>query len=113
MSQITTHILDTTRGLPAVGVVISLQYLMADQEWKEIASGVTNFDGRVSDFLDEHISVAHGTYRLVFHTREYFYGLHVNAFYPYVTVVFEINDQAHYHVPLLLNPYGYSTYRGS
>ena len=112
MSQITTHILDTSRGIPASGVRISLQS-QKDTEWEDIGSGITNEDGRVSDLLAEDVVLTPGYYRMLFYVGEYFQNLNVHSFYPEVSVVFEVLDQSHYHVPLLLNPYGYSTYRGS
>jgi len=113
MSAITTHILDTARGCPAAGVSVILEY-MADQGWTEIASGSTNLDGRIPDLLPAEHELLAGIYKLTFNTHGYFSSLPAEAFYPYVSVVFEIKNTAqHYHVPLLLSPFGYSTYRGS
>ena len=81
--------------------------------WSTVASGTTNADGRVPDLLVKDQKLDPGNYRLTFETAAYFKSLKTKAFYPHVTVVFEINDSSHYHVPLLLSPYGYSTYRGS
>ena len=113
MSQITTPVLDTARGLPAKGIRISLQKPVGEGAWTTITSGVTNADGRVADFLSESKVLSPGIYRMLFETKAYFDRLKVNSFYPHVPVVFEVTDQSHYHVPLLLNPFGYSTYRGS
>jgi 5-hydroxyisourate hydrolase len=108
MSAITTHVLDTAQGKPAEGIPIGLELLGADQKWAPVAKGVTNSDGRIKDFMKEG-SLQKGTYKMQFET-----GAYSNGFYPYVDVVFEIKDETqHYHVPLLLSPYGYSTYRGS
>ena len=74
---------------------------------------ITNADGRISDLLVSDKILPAGSYRLVFDTGNYFKSHEKKTFYPSVTVVFEITDHSHYHVPLLLNPYGYSTYRGS
>jgi 5-hydroxyisourate hydrolase len=112
MSQVTTHILDTSKGKPALGVIIIL-YHGGNDEWKEIARGVTNSDGRISDLLKDDIALESGIYKMRFETKDYFDREQVKTFYPYVEIIFEIDATEHYHVPLLLNPYGYSTYRGS
>ena len=113
MSQITTHILDTARGCPAVGVPIRLERLEGD-EWCSTGSGVTNADGRVPDLCAAGTVLAAGTYRMNFDTTDYFRNLAATVFYPWADVVFVIDgDGQHYHIPLLLADYGYSTYRGS
>ena len=113
MSQITTHILDTSRGKPAVGVQITLERPTVHGTWITIGKGETNWDGRIPDLLAKDILLEPGVYRLIFDTGAYFKGQGVKAFYPSVMIVFETVDMSHYHVPLLLNPFGYSTYRGS
>lgn len=113
MSPITTHVLDTARGTPARGIRVTLERQVGD-EWRAVAHGVTNADGRVNDLLPEGSRVEAAVYRLVFETGAYFAGAQVRTFYPVVQVVFEIRDpEPHTHVPLLLSPFGYSTYRGS
>jgi 5-hydroxyisourate hydrolase len=108
---ISTHILDTTRGRPAKGVMVRLERL-ANGAAQEVARGVTNDDGRVKPLLE--VIPGAGPYRLHFEVAAYFAALGVEAFYPSVTIDFTVSAPAeHYHVPLLLNPYGYSTYRGS
>jgi 5-hydroxyisourate hydrolase len=110
--SITTHILDTSAGRPAQGITVVLE-THAGGAWKIIGRGMTDADGRVSSLLPEGKLVA-GTYRLRFETGAYFAGRHVAAFYPSVEITFEVRDAAqHYHVPLLLSPFGYTTYRGS
>ena len=112
MSGITTHVLDTSRGRPAAGVPVTLE-VEAAGGWTLVGKGATNADGRISDLVTGD-SIAAGVYRLIFDTATYFAGQHVQGFYPQVTVTFKIEDATqHYHVPLLLNPFGYSTYRGS
>jgi 5-hydroxyisourate hydrolase len=111
MSQLTTHILDTTLGKPAEGITIALYKEM--DGWKEMAKGVTNADGRITGLLQEGTLLPHGNYKLRFDTKPYFDKQSVSSFYPFVEIVFTISSSEHYHVPLLLNPYGYSTYRGS
>ena len=112
MSQLTTHILDTSKGKPAVGV-IAILYQGGNDEWKELARGVTNSDGRIPDLLNDSLVLRQGIYKLRFETKDYFDKEQVSTFYPYVEVIFEIGSEKHYHIPLLLNPFGYSTYRGS
>ena len=110
MSRLTTHILDTTLGKPARGVTI---ILYEQQTGKEIARGITNHDGRITDLLDKQTVLPAGAYKLRFETKAYFDALSVATFYPYVEIIFQVTDAEHYHVPLLLNPFGYTTYRGS
>jgi len=113
MSPITTHVLDVAKGHPAEGISVVLEYL-ANGSWEELARGITNKDGRITDLLTEATALQTGTYRLSFATATYFHQCGVEGFYPSVPVIFEIRDTAqHYHVPLLLSPFGYSTYRGS
>ncbi len=111
--MITTHILDTALGRPAKGVPIELQGQNEAGEWQVIASGITNNDGRISDLLAEGQKLAVGTYRMVFDTANYFTQIGTKIFYPTVHIYFNTFDQSHYHIPLLLNPFGYTTYRGS
>ena len=112
MSQITTHILDTSKGKPAAEVTIIL-YKHEHSEWVELARGKTNQDGRIPDLLDKKTILATGFYKMRFETKPYFEQNNIETFYPFVEIVFDISSQEHYHVPLLLNPFGYSTYRGS
>lgn len=113
MTQITSHILDTSLGAPAEGVLITLMQQKAD-DWLMLGSGSTDADGRVSDFTGDAVSLPAGIYKLTFFLSDYYLQHSVVSFYPFVDVAFEIKgDGQHYHVPLLLNPYGYSTYRGS
>ncbi|HEX7846499.1 MAG TPA: hydroxyisourate hydrolase [Chitinophagaceae bacterium] len=112
MSQITTHILDTTKGKPAEGITIIL-YHGENDEWTEMARGKTNADGRIADLLKKDALLQYGIYKMRFETKDYFDSHQVATFYPYVEIVFDIASNEHYHIPLLLNPFGYSTYRGS
>ena len=112
MSQITTHILDTSIGKPASGITTTL-YVGQNDEWTEIGRGKTNEDGRISDLLVKDRLLQRGIYKLRFETKDYFDKNQVPTFYPYVEIIFDIQATEHYHVPLLLNPFGYSTYRGS
>jgi 5-hydroxyisourate hydrolase len=113
MSAITTHVLDTSRGRPAKGVPVTLE-VEAAGGWELVGKGTTNADGRIPDLVAEEITLDAGVYRLIFETATYFAAQGTEGFYPSVTIVFKFDDPAqHYHVPLLLNPFGYSTYRGS
>lgn len=113
MSQITTHVLDTARGKPAANVPICL-YHLDDDHWEILACGTTNSDGRIADLLTDSVTLAEGTYRMHFDTKSYFAGHGEVGFYPYVDIVFEVAAGGeHYHIPLLLSAFGYSTYRGS
>ena len=108
MKGITTHVLDTSRGCPAAGVPVVLERAV-DAGWEPVGRGTTDADGRASDLLTS--APQDGRYRLTFDTGGYFGEA---CFYPEVSVTFLARrGEAHYHVPLLLSPFGYSTYRGS
>ncbi len=111
-SQLTTHILDTSKGKPGKDISISLQ-MPVNGNWQTIAQGVTNADGRIGDLLPSQKNLSPGNYKLVFDTESYFASQKQKGFYPEVEIQFTISDETHYHVPLLINPFGYSTYRGS
>ncbi len=103
--MITTHVLDTAQGRPAGGVPVTLE-IRDGASWKLVGQGTTDADGRLRTLSPQKID--NGTYRIRFDTRGR------SDFFPEVSVVFEVRDaSSHYHVPLLLSPYGYSTYRGS
>ncbi|WFD43616.1 hypothetical protein MPSI1_002279 [Malassezia psittaci] len=106
---ISTHVLDTSSGTPAKGV--PFQLLSADDS--QIAKGTTNADGRTQDL--QGINLSSGTYRMIFDTTTYFTSQNIkDFFYPKVELYFTVTDpESHYHVPLILSPYGFSTYRGS
>lgn len=113
VSALSTHVLDTSLGRPAAGVAVRLERHEADR-WLELGRGQTDADGRCRTLLPEGVSLQQARYRLTFATGDYFAARGVPAFYPHVSVVFEVREpQQHHHVPLLLSPYGYSTYRGS
>lgn len=112
-SPLTTHVLDIRVGKPAVGVVVQLERMDASGGWHKLSEGKTNDDGRVADLLAEGALKA-GVHRLTFDVGPYFTEQQVEYFYPKVTVEFVVTDLTrHHHVPLLLSPFGYSTYRGS
>ncbi len=112
MSQITTHILDTSRGIPASGVSVTL-HREENADWNQIAKGQTDRDGRVGGWLKRGTLPA-GNYKLHFEVSDYFAQNDNKTFFPYIEIVFAVEEGGeHYHIPLLLNPFGYSTYRGS
>jgi 5-hydroxyisourate hydrolase len=116
MSPITTHVLDTALGKPAQGITVRLELAAGpgSDDWTEIARGVTNQDGRISQFDPPLPMLDPGTYRVRFDTGSYFLAIGVRGFYPEVHVIVRIEDPSqHFHIPLLLSPFGYSTYRGS
>jgi len=113
MSVITTHILDVSKGCPARSVPVMLER-QTTTGWEIVGKGATDDNGRLCDLLDSEAILQTGNYRLTFDTETYFAQQQIENFYPQVTVAFVVRDAAqHYHVPLLLSPFGYSTYRGS
>lgn len=106
MSSLSTHVLDLVTGRPAVGVAVTLETL----DGQPISDGTTDADGRIRDLAPD---LAPGTYRITFATGAWFVANGTRGFYPSVPIVFEVADAGHHHVPLLLGPFGYSTYRGS
>jgi 5-hydroxyisourate hydrolase len=114
MKGISTHVLDTSIGKPAQGVLIKLERNMPGAGWTTLAEAVTDSSGRVSQLLPPNDHLHLGAYRLRFDVEAYFADYQKETFFPEVSIQFEIREDAsHYHVPLLLSPYGYSTYRGS
>ena len=113
MSAITCHVLDTSLGRPAAGMLVRLERRGGGQSWQSLGQALTNSDGRVLAF-DPPLSPATGEHRVSFDTATYFMRLGQPIFYPRVEVTFQVSAaDEHYHIPLLLSPYGYSTYRGS
>jgi 5-hydroxyisourate hydrolase len=111
---ISTHILDVARGKPAAGVAVVLERQRGDGGWARVGDGVTNDDGRVKSLLPDGVALEAGVHRLSFAVEAYIAKAHGKGFYPEVTIAFRVENPAeHFHVPLLLSPYGYSTYRGS
>ena len=114
MSTITTHVLDTALGKPAVGVLVVLERANASDAAAQLGTAVTDADGRARTLLPQGEGVENGDYRLRFATHAYFARDGRESFYPEVVVEFRVaGPTSHYHVPLLVSPYGYSTYRGS
>ena len=110
MSAITTHVLDTACGRPAAGVPVRLERL-SGQDADRLGDASTVGDGRVTDLGPD--TVEPGRYRLVFDVERYARATGQACFFPEVTLTFTVSDASHHHVPLLLSPFAYSTYRGS
>lgn len=111
--QLSSHILDVSQGKPAPGVTIQLDKLnQKSNKWSVVSKKVTDENGRVPDFLPADKSNL-GIYKLTYFTKDYFQKQGTESFYPFIDVVFEIKDENHYHVPITLSAFGYSTYRGN
>lgn len=114
MSAITTHIVDIATGRPAAGIPIVLERKTHSAGWQPIYNGLTDIDGRANDLLSPREAFLPGHYRLLFETGSYFLLQNVECFFPQVTVNFVVKDaMKHFHIPVLLSPFGYSTYLGS
>ncbi len=114
MSPITTHVLDTAKGQPAQGVPVTLAYRDSSGAFSQIGQGTTDVDGRLKTLIADAKTFKAGVYQITFDTAAYFAKTGTPGFFPLVSIVFEIKDVSqHHHVPLLLSPFGYSTYRGS
>lgn len=114
--QLSSHILDISTGRPAPQVEVELEkYNDISKQWVFITKKMTDNNGRITDFLPliKGKSENHGKYRLRFLTENYFTNQKTESFYPYIEVVFQIKNDEHYHVPITLSPFGYSTYRGN
>lgn len=112
--QLSSHILDINTGRPAQGVKIVLSKLSGENNWSVMEERTTDGNGRVKDFLEKRTGADNrGVYKLTYYVTPYFESQAQDTFYPFIDVVFEIKDDSHYHVPITLSPYGYSTYRGS
>ncbi|UPT66564.1 MAG: hydroxyisourate hydrolase [Sphingobacteriales bacterium JAD_PAG50586_3] len=111
--QLSSHILDITTGKPATDVKITLSKKDNKDNWIKVDEKNTDSNGRIKDFLKQDGKDNTGIYKLTFHTSPYFKSLGYKSFYPFIEVVFELVDNEHYHVPITLSPFGYSTYRGN
>ena len=112
MSAITTHVLDTSRGRPAGAVHVEL-HRKSGENWKTLGAGLTDANGRCDGLMGKSQLEA-GTYRLLFNVGAYYRELDIESFYSEISIAFEVSHLGtHYHVPLLISPFGYSTYRGS
>jgi 5-hydroxyisourate hydrolase len=114
MSGISTHVLDLAQGKPAKNVPVRLERQESSAEWRVLASSRTGADGRCAQLLPENEVLRTGTYRLAFDTSSYFLAQKTPGLYPVVEITFQVHDgESHFHIPLLLSPHGYTTYRGS
>lgn len=114
LKRISTHVLDTARGKPAAAVPVRLERRDTSGKWVQVSSSKTDQDGRCAQLLSERAELPGGEYRLTFGTAEYFKGQGVQGLYPFVEITFQARDgESHFHIPLLLSPNGYTTYRGS
>ncbi|EAH6694237.1 hydroxyisourate hydrolase [Campylobacter coli] len=114
--QLSTHILDINSGQPASNVKVELYNLDQNRQWVKISEKFTKKNGRIADFLpyEKTENRSFGVYKLKFYTKDYYISHKVDSFYPFVEVSFELlKDQKHYHIPITLSPFGYSTYKGS
>ena len=113
MSVITIHVLDTTTGKPGAGIPVGLERKTHSSGWQNIADGITGIDGRLSDLLSAQHVFLPGHYRLTLDAGAYFLLGSVDCFFPQISISFVVKDpQQHYHIPLLLGPFGYTVYRG-
>jgi 5-hydroxyisourate hydrolase len=110
---LSTHVLDTSIGRPAKGMKVRLDYRQPPGSWTELGKFATDADGRVQQLVGQDRTAGPGTYRLTFSVEAYFNALSIGTFYTDITIEFVVRDSSHHHVPLLVSPYGYSTYRGS
>lgn len=114
MNRISTHVLDTALGKPAVGVPVRLERREKSGNWLLLASAQTDKDGRCNQLLSDESVLSVGLFRLAFDTESYFAAATIAALYPVIEVTFEVRDgETHFHIPLLLSPNGYTTYRGT
>jgi 5-hydroxyisourate hydrolase len=114
MSRISTHVLDTAKGKPASGVPVRLERQDSSGKWISLGSAQTDRDGRCAQLVPESATLTEGVYRLTFDTANYFAACGVEGLYPSVEILFRIKSgESHFHIPLLLSPNGYTTYRGS
>ena len=114
MSRISTHVLDLAQGTPAKGVPVRLERREISGEWMRVGSSQTDGDGRCAQLLPEDETLRAGLYRLVFDTASYHHAQEIEGFYPIVEITFHVKEgDSAFHLPLLLSPYGYTTYRGS
>jgi 5-hydroxyisourate hydrolase len=114
MNRISTHVLDTAQGKPAKDIPVRLERQESSGEWRVLSSSRTDGDGRCAQLLPENDTLREGNYRLAFDTANYHLAQKIQGLYPVVEITFHVRDgESHFHIPLLLSPHGYTTYRGS
>ena len=112
-NPLSVHVLNLENGLPSAGVSVTLEQHVGDH-WQSLAEGVTNQQGRIAELFPANQAMKPGEYRVVFKTGDYYKKANRETFFPEVPVIFEVKQaDQHYHIPLLLSPYGFSTYRGN
>lgn len=114
MTRISTHVLDINRGKPAQHVPVRLQRQLESGEWTLVASSHTDVEGRCAQLLPQNTSLEPGIYKLAFDVASYQTDNHIETLYPVIEITFRVAEgESHFHLPLLLSPHGYTTYRGS
>jgi 5-hydroxyisourate hydrolase len=114
MKRVSTHVLDTALGKPATGIAVRLERLHGSDDWQLVGSSHTDQDGRCANLLSHDCELAPGTYRISFDTASYHGTQKLQGLYPVVQVTFAVRDgETHFHIPLLLSPHGFTTYRGT
>ena len=112
-NPLSVHVLNLENGLPSAGINVTLEQHVGDK-WQSLSEGVTNQQGRIAELFPANRSMQPGEYRVVFKTGDYYKKANRETFFPEVPVIFQVKQaDQHYHIPLLLSPYGFSTYRGS
>jgi len=112
-NPISVHVLNLQTGIPTPGVAVELDQNL-NGSWVKLATGVTDANGRISALYPAGKQAQQGTYKVVFKTGDYYASVKQKSFFPEIPVIFTLdNSSQHYHIPLLLSPYGYSTYRGN
>lgn len=112
-NPLSVHVLNLENGIPTPGIEVTLEHQSKGQ-WQELSRGKTNEQGRITALYPEDKALAAGDYRVVFKTGDYYAGAKRDTFFPEIPVLFKVeNTEQHYHIPLLLSPYGFSTYRGN
>lgn len=112
-NPLSVHVLNLQTGTPSAGIQVTLER-HTGATWQALAQGTTNEQGRIPELFPANMAIDKGEYRVVFKTGEYYQKLHQDTFFPEIPVIFEVRQtDQHYHIPLLLSPYGFSTYRGS
>lgn len=109
--MISTHVLDTSQGAPATAIQVKLEKMIPSGLWEKIGENTTDREGRIGSFSNDSSNTP-GTYKLTFFIKSYFENRKINSFYPQIEICFQTEATQHYHVPVLINPYGYTTYRG-
>ncbi|OFY67743.1 MAG: hydroxyisourate hydrolase [Bacteroidetes bacterium RIFCSPLOWO2_02_FULL_36_8] len=114
MAEISTHILDTSLGKPAEGIIVILEHQLPDSTWQSVGKSITDQDGRIKGLMNQEQNLKGGDFRLTFFVHSYFKSKGLKCFFPEIHLHFNLDKMdENYHIPLLISPYGYYTYRGS